>query len=211
MYGTLQCYAAYGPSLPSSLRHTIKRSTHSKKALKKLGKVLIEDKGWKALLGTTQAIDVITGGVKSNALPEQAWAIVNHRINTDSSTSEVKAHDTALLKSLASKFNLTYTAFGSDISESETSAGTLSLADAWGTALEPAPVTPIGSGDDAKPWQLLSGTIKGTYNAHRGLGLGANDGDSIAVTPGMPTGNTGVFFPGLRLVPPLFRLVFLKR
>lgn len=164
---------------------------HSDKALKKLEKVVIEDKVFNALLGTTQAIDIISGGVKSNALPEQAWAIVNHRISTDSSTSEVKAHDTALLKSLASKFNLTYTAFGASISESEAGVGTLNLEDAWGTGLEPAPVTPTGAGDDAKPWQFLSGTIKGTYNAHRGLGL---DTDSIAVSPGMSTGNTGMCF-----------------
>lgn len=129
--------------------------------------------------------------MKSNALPEQAWAIVDHRISADSSTSEVKAHDTTLLKSLASKFNLTYTAFGESVLVSESSLGALNLEDAWGTALEPAPVTPTGSGDDAKPWQFLSGTIKGTYNAHRGLGL---DSDSIAVSPGMGTGNSGTCF-----------------
>lgn len=36
---------------------------------------------YKSLVGTTQAIDLIHGGVKSNALPERAWAVVNHRIS----------------------------------------------------------------------------------------------------------------------------------
>ena len=66
--------------------------------------------------------------------------------------------------------------------------GTLTLKDAYGTFLEPAPVSPIkGKGSEA--YQLLSGTIKATYAAHRGLDLDAKDG--IAVAPGMSTGNTG--------------------
>lgn len=35
----------------------------------------------KYLLQTSQAVDIISGGVKINALPERAQAIVNHRIN----------------------------------------------------------------------------------------------------------------------------------
>ena len=30
--------------------------------------------------GTTQAVDIIRGGVKSNALQEKVFAVVNHRI-----------------------------------------------------------------------------------------------------------------------------------
>lgn len=33
-----------------------------------------------AELGTTQAVDVIAGGVKLNALPEAAFTLVDHRI-----------------------------------------------------------------------------------------------------------------------------------
>jgi len=43
---------------------------------------LIQDIELKSLIGTTQAIDLIQGGVKTNALPEEAWAVVNHRIAT---------------------------------------------------------------------------------------------------------------------------------
>jgi Gly-Xaa carboxypeptidase len=35
------------------------------------------------IAGTTQAIDIINGGVKANALPELAYATVNYRISTD--------------------------------------------------------------------------------------------------------------------------------
>ncbi|KAJ6591703.1 hypothetical protein DFH09DRAFT_1025676 [Mycena vulgaris] len=185
-YSTIQCLGEHGTTMPKGLKKIIERSSHSKGAFRALEKILFEDKTYRSLIGTTQAIDIIHGGVKSNALPEQAYGLVNHRISTQSSVGETKAHDTALLKSLASKFNLTYTAFGDLISEEGAPAiGTLTLKDAYGTSLEPAPVSPI-RGEESAPYKLLSGTIKATYNAHRSL----TDSSAIAVAPGMSTGNT---------------------
>jgi len=88
---------------------------------------------------------------------------------------------------VAWEFNLTYNAFGVGVSDQHApSRGTLTLSDAWNTALEPAPVSP--SGKDATAYQLLSGTIKATYNAHRSI-----EGDNIYVSPGIMSGNTGSF------------------
>jgi Gly-Xaa carboxypeptidase len=64
---------------------------------------------------------------------------------------------------------------------------TLTLSDAFDSALEPAPQTPT-KGDKAGAFRILSGTIKATYNAHRGLGF---DKAGIEVAPWMNTGNTG--------------------
>jgi len=47
-------------------------------------KELFQDSALRSLAATTQAIDIIRGGVKVNALPERAWAVVNHRIAVDS-------------------------------------------------------------------------------------------------------------------------------
>ena len=103
-----------------------------------------------------------------------------------SSVAAVQERDTNLLKHLAKEFNLTYTAFGSAISTGDDpTAGTLTLTDEWGTALEPAPNTPTS--EDSAPWQLLSGTIKAVFNAHRDL----DGGDNIFVSPGIMPGNTG--------------------
>lgn len=175
--------------------------------MRSLEKVILADNVYRSLIGTTQAITLTQGGVKSNALPEQAWAVINHRIATErcvsdsthsstasiltsnlysySSVAATVEHDTQLLKSLANKFNLTYTSFGAQISGKDApSSGTLTLSDAWGTALEPAPITPTGR--DAAPYALLAGTIKATFNSHRSL-----QGDNIAMSPGIMTGNTG--------------------
>ncbi|KAJ7180527.1 hypothetical protein C8R46DRAFT_1210873 [Mycena filopes] len=172
-YNTVQCYGAHGADVSKELKRIIRHSAHSKRALRKLEKVLFEDKTYRSLIGTTQAADIIQGGVKSNALPEQAYALVNHRISTQ------RRMTPALLKDLAEEFNLTYTAFGKSLSEDGAPAyGTLTLKDAYGTALEPAPVSPI-SGDESAPWALLSGTIKATYASHRAL-VGAEAESAIA-------------------------------
>ncbi|KAI0367059.1 carboxypeptidase S [Pilatotrama ljubarskyi] len=182
MYWKSQCLAAHAPDVPHKLRKALKKAIKSDKALKEAQKELFKDSTFRAYVGTTQAIDLINGGVKTNALPEQAWAVVNHRIATDSSVDAVKEHDTALLKGLAQDFNLSYTAFGSQITGKEPAYGTLTISDAWGAALEPAPISPI----DAPEYALLSGTIKATYNAHREL----EGDDNIVVAPGIMSGNT---------------------
>ena len=106
----------------------------------------------------------------------------------NSSVAKTKAHGTKVVKHLANKFNLTFNAFGEEVSEpGAPSSGTLTLSDSFGTALEPAPFTPTGP--DAAPYRLLSGTIKATYNSHRSL----QGKDNILVSPSMPSGNTGEF------------------
>ena len=79
-------------------------------------------------------------------------------------------------------FNLTYNAFGNLLHSG--SGGSLTLTDAWGTALEPAPVSPT----DAAPFKLLSGTIRASYDTRPGL----KDGKEIKIAPGIMTGNTGL-------------------
>ncbi|KAH9039314.1 hypothetical protein EDB85DRAFT_2141253 [Lactarius pseudohatsudake] len=185
VYSNVQCVGQHAKEFPAHLRALIKTSIISDWALYKLEAELIKDKTYKSLIGTTQAIDLIQGGVKSNALPEGAWAVVNHRIATQSSVAAVQQHDTNILKHLANEFNLSFTAFGLDVTpDGAPSAGKLSLTTAWESGLEPAPVTPTD--EDSAPWQLLSGTIKATYNAHRGL----EGADNIFVSPGVMGGNT---------------------
>jgi Gly-Xaa carboxypeptidase len=82
-YATLQCLGAHAADMPCKLRHLIQKSRNSKRALRKLESLIFQDRSMKAKVGTTQAIDLIKGGVKTNALPESADAVINHRIATD--------------------------------------------------------------------------------------------------------------------------------
>lgn len=130
----------------------------------------------RSVVSTTQAVDLIGGGVKSNALPElrwathywsaylnwlfSSWAIINTRIATDSSVSAVKEHYTNLLRDYAINTNITLTSFGQRILD-RGKVKKIEVSDAWGTALEPAPISPL----DGEAWKLLSGTILATEQA----------------------------------------------
>ncbi|KAF7977114.1 hypothetical protein HWV62_4719 [Athelia sp. TMB] len=189
IYSSLECLAAHATSLPSHVKKNFKKSATSNKALRKVEEFFFQIPAFKSLTGTTQAIDMIDGGVKANALPEQAGAVVNHRIATESSLTALKERDIALLKPLASRFNLTFTAFGVPQSDPDAPAyGTLNLGTPFMEGLEPAPITPV----DAHPYALLSGTIKATYNKHRGRALRGED--EIIIAPGIMSGNTEHIF-----------------
>ncbi|THU77310.1 carboxypeptidase S [Dendrothele bispora CBS 962.96] len=195
LYRTLQCFAAHSKDLPKDFRKAIKRSASSKKAMKALNDIISQELRFAASVGTTQALDLINGGVKTNALPERASAVINHRISTLEHVSNVKEHSTKTVKHLADKFNLTFNAFGITLTDpSVPKYGDLSLSVAFGKSdLEPAPITPT-EGSNAGPYKLLSSTIKAAYREHRGLGTEAEveveEDDDIVVAPGMSTGNT---------------------
>lgn len=92
MYHTLQCLAQHASDVPSAVRKTIKDSARSKKALHRLQKYIRDDLVLSSLVGTTGAVTLIQGGVKSNALPERATAIVNRRISVVRYASSLFTH-----------------------------------------------------------------------------------------------------------------------
>ena len=82
-FGTLKCAATYGPSFPDEIRQLVydAKDDDSEFGMMKLqDKLLKLHPNYASELGTTQAVDVIQGGIKSNALPDVAFAVVNHRI-----------------------------------------------------------------------------------------------------------------------------------
>lgn len=75
-----------------------------------------------------------------------------------SSVATVKAHVAGTIGPIAHAFNLSVDAFGEQYGDLKKGSafGHLEMVDAYGTELEPAPVTPtFGSG----PYELLAGTI----------------------------------------------------
>lgn len=67
----------------------------------------------------------------------------------------VREHLTEVLRPVAAAFDLTLDAFG--VQEATGSSGALSIKTAFGSFLEPSPVTPTRS---SGPYAILSGTIK---------------------------------------------------
>lgn len=130
---------------------------------------------------TTQAVDLISGGVKVNALPEETNAVINHRIEPGSSVTELREHLTELITLHATRLGLALHAFGKEVQmemdegkEKTQTLGKIVIEDAFGSALEPAPKTPL-EGDGAEPWRLLSSVIRRTWQVPAN-GSGIADG-----------------------------------
>ena len=82
-----------------------------------------------------------------------------------SSVSELKEHFASVVVPVAARFNLSVDAFGKNVSAGDGIGGHVVLSDAFGTGLEPSPVTPMGADD---PYQILAGTIKATIESAEG-------------------------------------------
>ncbi|KAK3323304.1 hypothetical protein B0T19DRAFT_425634 [Cercophora scortea] len=171
----LQCGAAHSPDFPSKLKDLLaqrRRAPVSCRARPDHLAVEAAKQGpeIKYLMQTSQAVDVISGGVKINALPERVTVKVNHRINVGDTAQLVYDRLTKLSSAVANKFNLTLHAFEDDPQEAPSSITLTSSRN----ALPVAPVTPV----DEKPFEVLAGTIRALY------------GEEVVVTPGIMTGNT---------------------
>ncbi|RPD64385.1 carboxypeptidase S [Lentinus tigrinus ALCF2SS1-7] len=183
-YNSTMCAAVFGPSYPSHIRKlALKAGYGDDEALHDLRDALLETfPRFEAILRTTQAVDLVQGGVKVNALPEKVSAVVNHRIAEHSSVRELQKHMTDTILPIAKKYDLSVDAFGVSVSAGSGQGGRVALSDAWGTALEPSPVTPTGKDD---PYQILAGTIKATIESSEGY-----NAKGIVVAPLLAIGNT---------------------
>ncbi|KAI8854330.1 hypothetical protein BC829DRAFT_380874 [Chytridium lagenaria] len=139
---------------------------------------------FKAMLGTTQAVDVIQGGIKVNSLPEQVTVTVNYRIASGSTVSSTEDHVLTSLQSVASLQNLTLVQTRATRSQlhipppsSILSSGTLSITTLPGS-FDPSPVAPSTS----KTFQRISSAIRRT--------LRNSKSETLVVHPAQGLGNT---------------------
>jgi Gly-Xaa carboxypeptidase len=114
----LYCGAEHAPDFPKKLSKLLSSRAKSQStcaAHKKVDKLALEaakaGPATKYLLQTSQAVDVITGGVKVNALPERTEVIVNHRINIGESPQTAFDHVTSLVSDSIPRQCLVYCAY----------------------------------------------------------------------------------------------------
>lgn len=175
----LHCGAEHAPEFPSKLKKLLNKRDAVTGYCTNRGKDDLAIEASKAgpetkyLMTTSVAVDIIHGGVKTNALPERTQFTVNHRINVGSNTEAILAHITSLAAKTAQKYDLTLTPFNGTETPSSI---TLSHRD---TLLEPAPVTPTHfEPKHSSAYSILSGTTRALY------------GKDLFVAPGIMTGNT---------------------
>lgn len=179
-----QCVAAHLDSLDDEVRRALLDAEKDSNANKKAIKFLQEKSGTsRALIGTTLALDIIQGGIKTNALPEYSELVVNHRVAVESSTNATVEADLHHITTVADQYDLGVVFEGTEIRRKS--------AKGWFevkvlSRLEPAPSTPIGD----LPWKILAGTLRHVYEEAFYGGTDYLRGQPVVVAPGIATGNT---------------------
>ncbi|KAK6454938.1 uncharacterized protein RJT20DRAFT_129593 [Scheffersomyces xylosifermentans] len=176
--GQLQCIAEHSRYVSKDLKQDILKAHLNPESNKKVIGYL-DKSGGKYLVTTSQAVDIIFGGAKSNALPEFASVLVDHRIAIEESVSVVSEKVLGQIKEVAEKFGLGIIYDGQELI-APTAKGYFNYT--LVEPLEPAPITPI---NDAT-WNLFGGALRYLYEDL--VNPGKNE--TFVVAPYISTGNT---------------------
>ncbi|KAJ1549171.1 hypothetical protein HK405_008618 [Cladochytrium tenue] len=195
---TLRCAAAYGPDMPEDLRRAVfavdaatdpEAGHHARRVL---AGMLVQDPVNRALISTTQAVDIVAAGVKANALPELSRATINYRIASDSSVAATEERLFEVLAPEAARLNLSLrqrTASGRERAvEPPTGAAPVGsvLLETAADSLEPSPRTSPAS----PAFRLLAATARHALRQPRA--------ELLRVAPAGMTGNTDTrYYHGL--------------
>jgi Gly-Xaa carboxypeptidase len=183
------CQAKYSPKAAPTITKLVKQGK-----LTALAKELVKtDRATQYRVQTSQAVDLVTGGVKINAMPEYVKVGINHRIAPHDSISDVKAHILKQIKPSVKRYGLAVRAFEGEEGISETTgqrcpdmdiadvktrmeySGTIILSSSQASPV--APITPT----TGPIWDVFSGTIRHSF---------AFDGGKVVPVGEIMPGNT---------------------
>lgn len=179
----LQCQARYSPEAMPGLVEALNQGD-----LEAATSIVANDSlNSRYLIQTSQAVDILKGGLKINALPETVTLGVNYRVAPHDSLHKVQHHAARIAADVVSKYGIGVKAFDADESyqtyaagldsgsrlarrHSATYNGTLVIrADQAG---EVSPVTAA----EGPFWKALAGTIRHTYAFEKGTVVPIADG-----------------------------------
>lgn len=154
----LQCFAKYSnsPLIPKSVINDIILAEFNELSNFKTRKFISMEKKLKYLAQTSQSVDIISGGEKSNALPEYVSVLINHRIAIEQTVEDITNNINNKLSTLCQKYDLGLIHLGNTIIE-PTVKGYFNFT--YHNTLEVSPLTPAF---DAK-WDIFSGNIRHLY------------------------------------------------
>ena len=200
LYSYMTCAAAYS-DVPGDLRDTfVAADSGDEDALAALPEAIINsgvkgsprDPGqgvsFRALMSTTQAVDLISGGLKVNALPETASVAINHRINIVSNHTDLERRTLEFLAAVARDYDLGIVDFAKE-TVLNGSHGTIILSNAFGYYTEPAKWSPW----EGPEWDMLAGTARGVWSSRpavspEGVVVDLPDGEDLIMAPFLTTG-----------------------
>lgn len=184
--GYMQCLAVHDTTnkLSKFAKKSILRAGFDKFANSKVVELLRGSLLTKYLITTSQAIDIIKGGEKVNALPEYTKMVVNHRIAIESSIHSVQQHFIDRVVPIAKRHGLGVVGFNDEEIVETGDKGHFNIK-VFSSPLSPAPVTPT----DDTVWEYLAAATRHVfedlvYTGDKALGY------PIVLSPGIMTGNT---------------------
>ena len=163
--GYLECQAKFSPH---EVEPWLPRALLDDEDGVGIGRRLSKERGPMARFSmqTSQAVDIIRGGDKVNALPETITATINYRIASHNSLEMVTNQVVDLLGPIADKHGLNLQTFGQEHSNKHPAAdaaisskGALSLHSLYKRS--PSPISPTSPND--KVWNLFSATIRQVF------------------------------------------------
>lgn len=178
----IQCIAAHDNEhkMPRMTRKLILRAGFDKVANEVVKKALYDNIITRYLILTSQALDIVKGGEKNNALPESVKLLVNHRIAIESNVEEVKERFILRVLEVAKRHELGVVGFGDEL-EKLSGKGYFDV-HISGKDTQTAPVTPTGD----KLWHYLGGVTRHIYEDF----VFPDIKYPVLVSPSIMTGNT---------------------
>lgn len=195
LYGTLTCTAEHSTSLPSDIKNIILNAGVDDKHRNQLTQYVSNNKQLRDLIRTTQSVDIISGGVKANALPESTKFLVNHRVDFHSSVRETVLEDVERARVVANRYGYGLLFEGEYLIE-PTELGFIEVT--YSGPLEPAPTSP----SSGPVWDILVGTIQDLFNNafivekaddnsnDRNNSSNSSSNNGLYITTGVFSGNT---------------------
>ncbi|UNI19508.1 hypothetical protein JDV02_005690 [Purpureocillium takamizusanense] len=176
----LECKAKHSPrDVQPWLMEGLQRCDEEKIA-EKLVSLKPEEERW--LMQTSQAVDVISGGVKANALPEHVELLINHRVAQHESVAFVNQRLDKIVRRIAHKYGLDMRGSGGQASPPRNDSALKGSIGYTGVqTLPPAPLSPT----DNDVWAVFSGTLRHAFGS-----VPEGEGRTVVPVGNIMTGNT---------------------
>ena len=179
MLGYLQCVARHG-DLPRLQKKAMLRAGFDKFANKKVVELMVKNPMSRYLIQTSQALDVVVGGEKANALPEHVRLVVNHRVSVETSLETIMANIQSQVEKIAEKHDLGLTVLGESIRPA-TEKGCFVV----GYQSPPTATAPVSPSNDTV-WSEVAGVTRHVFEQL----VYPNLTHPLVLVPGMMPANT---------------------
>jgi Gly-Xaa carboxypeptidase len=164
-YNHLVCQACYSPSSDPWLGDALANGQLDYVA----ERIATQSPEIRFRLQTSQAVDMIHGGAKINALPETVSIGIDYRIAQHDSIADIRAIITKYVRPIAEKYGLSLSGFDED-GDAAASATTRELFVNNGTLRlrqgESSLTTPIAPTEDSAIWDEFSATVQHVFSSY---------------------------------------------